>query len=118
MKPNKNWIEDWRYGVDPRLERRVSEDLLEIYKDFWVWADLDAKSKTTQQRYSAALHALGGYIVEKAGNQGRVPDTSQEFLREHIDFGDGPLIHHDNEAWQSELDAVCRKLYKYIQAQC
>lgn len=25
-----------------------------------------------------------------------------------------PLIYHDNEDWQNEIDMVCRKLYKYF----
>lgn len=118
MIPTERWIEDWRYGMEPNLEKKVSDELIEIFKAFWAWANLDTKSKSTQQTYSAALHALGGYLVEEVGNGARRPETTQEFLKGYIDSGDGPLIHHDNEAWQNELDRVCRKLYKYINAQC
>jgi len=117
MIPTENWIKDWRYGLEPGLEKRVSEELIEIFKAFWAWANLDTKSKNTQQIYSAALHALGGYLVEEVGNKARLPETTQELLRGHIDSGDGPLIHHDNETWQNELDRVCRKLFKYINTQ-
>jgi hypothetical protein len=36
----------------------------------------------------------------------------------YIDTGEGPLIYHDNETWQKELDAVCRKLHKYMASKC
>lgn len=117
MNPADDWIRDWRHGSDPKLEKRISEQLIRIFQGFWNWANLDSKSKSTQRRYSAALHALGGYLVEEAGTWDKVPDTSQELLNGYIDSGHGPLIHHDNEAWQNELDTVCRKLHKYVKAQ-
>jgi hypothetical protein len=114
MKPKNTWIDDWRYGVNPSLEKQTSEELIKLFLDFWLWANLDAKSKSTMQRYSAALHSLGGYLVEEAGNGRRGDEEIRSFLECHIDSGDGPLIHHDNENWQDELDTVCRKLYKYL----
>ena len=114
MKSTADWIKDWRCGLNANLEERVSEGLIDIFQDFWAWADMDSKSKTTQRRYSAALHALGGYLVQQVGTGTEVPATVQEFLSGYIDSGDGPLIYHDNEAWQNELDAVCRKLHKYL----
>ena len=118
MKPTIDWITDWGYGVEPSKEKETSEELLRIFQDFWCWANLDTKSKSTKQRYSTALAALGGYIVEETGNGNRGAKSIHEFLKSYIDSGDGPLIYHDNEAWQDELDTVCRKLYKYLIAQC
>lgn len=118
MKPTNDWITDWRYGVTPSQEEKTSEELLEIFQDFWVWANLETKSKSTKQRYSAALRALGGYLVEETRSGHRDSKTIREFLKGYIDSGDGPLIYHDNEAWQNELDTVCRRLYKYLAALC
>ena len=118
MRPTEDWIKEWRYGVNPHLEREVSEGLLEIFKEFWDRADIDAKSKSTKQRYAAALHALGGYLIEQIGNEAKAASTVREFLAGYIYPGEGPLIHHDNEAWQNELDTVCRKLYKYLTKMC
>jgi hypothetical protein len=118
MIPTENWLKDCRCGLDPNLEKRVSEELVEIFQAFWDWANLDTRSRTTQQTYSGAPHALGGYLVEEVGNGVQFPETTQEFLRAYIDSGDGPLVHHDNEAWQNDLDRVCRKLYRYIDTQC
>ncbi|MEA3486594.1 MAG: hypothetical protein U9R20_02965 [Thermodesulfobacteriota bacterium] len=118
MKPTNDWITDWHYGVEPSQEKRTSKELLGIFQDFWGWADLENKSKSIKQRNSAALHALGGYLVEETGNGHRGSKTIFGFLKGYIDSGDGPLIHHDNEAWQNELDTVCRKLYKYLITRC
>ncbi len=118
MKPTNDWITDWHYGVKPSQEEKTSEELLEIFQDFWSWCNFETKSRSTKQRYSAALHALGGYLVEKTGNGHRGSKVIREFLKGYIDSGDGPLIHPDNETWQNELDRVCRKLYKYLAAKC
>ena len=117
MKPETKWVTDWRYGIEPNIEKMTSEELLEIFRDFWNVASLEIKSKSTKQRYAGALHALGGHMVEEAGNGNRGDKSIYNFLKVYIDSGDGPLIHHDNEVWQNELDTVCRKLYKYLTAQ-
>ena len=116
MKPTNNWLADWIYGEKPRHEEKTAEELIKIFEDFWDWAKLESKSKTTKQRYSAALHALVGYLVEEAGNGFRANKGIREFLEEFIDSEGGPLIYHHDELWQNELDAVCRKLYKYLVA--
>jgi len=118
MKPKTKWITDWRFGVEPELEKKTSEELLVIFQDFWNGACLETKSKSTKQRYAGALHALGGYLVEEGVNGIRGDKSIYDFLKGYIDSGDGPLIYYDNEAWQSELDTVCRKLYQFLVAQC
>ncbi len=99
MKPVIEWITDWSYGVEPIQERKTSEELLLIFQRFWSWTCLDNKSKSTKQRYSAALQSLGGYLVEEAGNGHRGNKSIQDFLKYYVDSGDGPFIHYDNEAW-------------------
>jgi hypothetical protein len=44
--------------------------------------------------------------------------TTDELRSEHIGSRDGPLIFHDNEDWQGELDMVCRKLNRHIRKKC
>jgi hypothetical protein len=117
MKPTNDWISDWRYGLKPGQEAKTAEELIGFFQNFWLWANIETKSKSTRQRYSAALHALGGYLVEETGNGHRGSKTILEFLKDYIDSGEGPLIYQDNEAWQNELDAVCRRLYKYLATQ-
>ncbi len=62
MKPTNEWIRDWSCGLEPKLEMKSSEELLVIFNDFWNWAGLEIKSKSTKQRYSAVLHTIGGYL--------------------------------------------------------
>jgi hypothetical protein len=40
----------------------------------------------------------------------------REYLESYVASGDGPMIYHDDETWQDDLDTVCRKLYKYLTA--
>ena len=116
MIPTDDWINDWDCGVAPNLEREVGQELISVFRAFWHWANLETKRKSTQRVYSDALHALGGYLVQEIENGEYLPETTREFLRGYIDSGDGPLIHPDNEAWQDEVDRVCRQLCKYIDA--
>jgi hypothetical protein len=114
MRPNAKWIGDWEIGVKPSREGKISIDLLNFFMDFWDQGQLEGKSKTTRNRYSASLHALGGYLVKQGISDQNLNKTAYELLSEHVGADDGPLIYHDNEDWQKELDMVCRKIYKHI----
>ena len=100
--------------MEPSRENQISIDLLNFFLDFWAAEKLDAKSKATMNRYSTSLHALGGYLVEQAISDDDSEKTAYELLSEYISPGDGPLIYHENENWQDELDMVCRKIYKHM----
>lgn len=114
MKPNSTWIEDWQLEEAPSREGQVGHELLTLFLKFWEAEGLDEKSKKTRYRYSSALHALGGYLFEKAVlDDDAMQKTTEEILDESINPYDGPLISLDNETWQNEIDMVCRKLYKY-----
>lgn len=114
MKPDSTWITDWRSAEASSGGREVSRELLRIFIAFWDAEGLSKKAKTTQYRYSAALHSLGGYLVEQATDEDGKHKTAHELLRESVGPDDGPLICHDNETWQRELDMVCRKLHRYL----
>lgn len=103
MEPTDSWIKDWRIGVSPAKEGEAGRELLEIFRRFWQWAELDRKSKSTKQRYSGALHALGGWAVEKAIESNQPTDAHQQLL-DATAVGDGPAIYLDREEWQKELD--------------
>jgi len=118
MKPTEAWIDDRRIGTSPaNKEGEIGRELIDIFQRFWEWAGLDKKSQTTRQRYRAALHALGGWAVEKVAEDNASIDAHQ-LLYEATSGGDGPLIYLDREEWQKELDTVCRKLYKFLASQC
>jgi hypothetical protein len=114
MKPNNQRISDWRIGIDPPRETALAEALLQVFTRFWNWAALDKKPKTTQRRYGDSIHALGGYLVQQTTSDKGMDMSAQQILEAYIDAYEGPLIHHDDEQWQAEIDMVCRKLYKYL----
>lgn len=114
MKPNAKWVDDWQIGVKPAREYRISIDLLNVFMDFWDKEELDGKSKRTRNRYSACLHALGGYLVKQGTSEEDLNKTAHELLSEYVGPDEGPLIYYENEMWQEELDMVCRKIYKHL----
>jgi phage repressor protein C with HTH and peptisase S24 domain len=117
MKPDRTWIKDWRIGKSPSAEGVVAQELLDLFSSFWEETGLEAKAITTQRKYSGALHALGGHILEKAVSE-QEPAPVRDLVPEAIESGYGPLIFPENPTWQDELDTVCRKLYRYLAHQC
>ena len=117
MTPSEVWTDDWRIGISPAKEGEVGGELIIIFQRFWEWAELDKKAKSTRQRYSGALHAVGGWAVEKIVEDNASIDAHQ-LLLEATSGGDGPLIYLNREEWQKELDTVCRKLYKFLVSVC
>ena len=111
--PNSTWKDDWKIGANRRIELELGKDIVSIFELFWNYYKLDTKSKSTKNRYLSALHALGGYIVEK-GVLEHTNLSAQELINKYIDQDGGPLIHYDNESWQNELDMVCKKLFKFM----
>lgn len=119
MKPDYTWIEDWRIGENPAREGKIGHQLLALFVEFWKAEALDEKSKTTRNRYSGALHSLGGYLVEKAVlDEDKFLKTTRELLDKYVGLNEGPLICHDNEIWQNEIDMACRKLHKFRKKNC
>ena len=113
-RPNHNWINDWEIGEMGSRESKISNELINIFIKFWNELNLDDKSKSTQNRYSASLHALGGYLVEYSIDEECLNMNTTEILNANVGPDEGPLIHHDDEKWQNEIDMVCRQLFKYI----
>jgi hypothetical protein len=113
-KPDNEWIEEWRIGERPSRENSISKDLLKIFIEFSEALSLGTKSKATQSRYCSAMHALGGWIVEKSLIEDKMTMAAIDLLKEYVSSSEGPLAYRDNEKWQIEFDMVCRKLHKYI----
>lgn len=113
MKPENSWIEDWKIGENSSRERKLGAELLKVFTTFWIETGLEGRSKTTIRRYTDALQALGGYLVEK-GIFDEIDMSGIELLKDSINQYEGPLVHHHNEQWQDEIDMVSRKLYKFL----
>ena len=118
MKPTIEWTEDWDLGIDISSENEISQNVLDVFVDFWNEAGIDSKSKSTMQRYRSALQSLGGYIVEESLSLENSKLSAYDLLVKYIEKEGGPLLFIDEETWQNELDMVCRKLYKYTQKKC
>lgn len=115
LAPNNTWSSNWtKDELDLQLHN-IANGLVEIFSNFWKDIALSSKSKTTQYRYSSALHALGGHLVQIASHQEITVYSIRLFLLENISKEGGPLIFFREETWQNELDAVCKKLYKYLE---
>ena len=71
------------------------------------------KTQRTQNRHS--LHSLGGYLIDQLSYEDE-PETStaMKLLEEQLSEFEGPLIFHDNESYQREVDTTCKKLYKHL----
>ena len=114
MKPAIEWAEDWEIGVNQARETEVTLGVLEMFVDFWVEESIGDKSKSTVNRYRAALQSLGSYIVEQSISEEGLDLKIEELILGCIDEEGGPFLFQDEETWQSELDMVCRKLHKYF----
>lgn len=115
MGPQGEWVKDWMIGDDPDRERELASGLLEIFQDFWRAEGLGEKSKSTVRRHSGSLHALGGHLVARGNEEDQVGKSARELLSEAVDLDEGPLLFHDHESWQMELDSTCRKLHRYLE---
>lgn len=113
MKPILQWTEDWEIGIDIPKENEISQQVLDLFVEFWSDEKIEEKSKSTLNRYRAALMSLGGYIVEQSIIEDGVIKSAKELLLMSINDEGGPLLFQDEETWQNELDMVCRKLHKY-----
>ena len=113
MKPILQWTEDWEIGIDIPRESQISRQVLDHFVEFWNDEEIENKSKSTLNRYRAALMSLGSYIVEQSISEEGMGKSVKELLLMSIDDEGGPLLFQDEETWQNELDMVCRKLHKY-----
>lgn len=115
MRPTEGWKQDWGCGENAKFENETGAQFVFIFQNFWKYENLDAKSKTTQRRYSNALHALGGYLIAEAIRLGDYDRHPIQMVLDSLSPFEGPLVSPDNETCQRGIDTVCRKLYKYMQ---
>ena len=109
-----NFEESWKRGVDPDLEASVMKDLIVIFESFWLHNNIKEKSKTTQRRRLSSFCFLGSYVVD-AFIEGEISSVIDYFSDETMKYG-GPLIHHDDEQAQSEIDTTCKQIHKFLTA--
>ena len=116
MVVTENWASDWTVSKE---DRQLSQKLTPIFECFLSGLLEKGVSESTLRRHQSACHALGGYIVGEVFGRGNVSfspneETGETVLLHFIDDSGGPLVYQDEEAWQNELDATCRKLFKQL----
>ena len=111
----ENWASDWAVCKE---DRQLSQKLVPIFECLLGSLLEKGVSKRTLRRHEGACHALGGYIVGEMFGRGDVSfspnETGETVLLRFIDESGGPLVYQDEEAWQNDLDATCRKLFKQL----
>ena len=111
-------IEDWLLGLEPQQENALAVALRDIFEAFLADFGIDEKSKTTKNRYLYSLSALGANLLEQTFNDDAYSHdiSAMELLRDNVDEDGAPVIFfaEEEEEYQREVDAVCRKLAKYL----
>jgi hypothetical protein len=111
----QHWKNDWHICKE---DRQLSAKLIPIFESYMTTLVEKGVSKSTFNRHESACHALGGYIISEIyGYELEEYDSEQsgkDVILQFIDQNGGPLVHHDEEIWQKELDAMCKKLYYYL----
>ena len=109
------WEDNWHI-IDG--DRELSRKLIPLFDAYLKALKERGVARSTFNRHKSACHAIGGYIVERVYNYQRdkyeESERGEDILLRYVDGVDGPLIHHDDEAWQREVDTTSRKLYKFI----
>lgn len=116
MIKKEQWLEDWKISEDCDS---TSKSLIEVFDSFLSYLKNEKKlSQKTIKRHETSCHAIGGHIVNDLYNSfspsGDKSKFGKKLLLYYITQYEGPLICHDNENWQNEIDATSRKLNKYI----
>ena len=117
MLNEDDWVKGWACREHDD-EEELSKKLIAVF--FRYLSSLQSKgvSKTTYRRHRSACLALGGYIICQVYSEecdGPYPDLDgEQILGKYIDNYGGPLVHSRDPSWQRELDAMCKKLYKFL----
>ncbi len=116
MMRMRQWEQDWSICTEDKI---LSNKIIPIFEAYLNNRLEKGVSKSTFNRYKSACHALGGYIVGRIYGYGDNPfsgsESGEEILLYYIDEEGWPLVHHhDNELWQREIDAMCKKLLCFL----
>ena len=93
-------------------------ELFPVFEKYLAALQKKGVSNSTMTRHKNACHAIGNYIINQFFKY-EWDDLEETWNGEEILFQceyafAGPLILHDNNALQEEVDATSRKLYNFI----
>jgi len=109
------WEKDWHVANG---EEQLSRKLIPIFEAYLNDLHQKGVSKSTFKRHQNACCAIGGHIVDRV--YGYELDNVEEYelgidiLLRYVDADEGPLVFQNDEAWQREIDATSRKLFKFL----
>ncbi|MBK8870745.1 MAG: hypothetical protein IPN19_06770 [Elusimicrobia bacterium] len=107
------WPESWSRSDS---DVTMGQAILDAMKPFLTHLVTSGKSKTTLRRHFGHAFLLGGEVIDRVYEGGKLKSLSGEkLLLQFIGEDGGPLCHHNgNEAEHREYDTTCRKLFRYI----
>lgn len=109
------WEKDWHIVDGDEL---LAKELIPVFEKYLAALNEKGVSKSTMTRHKNACHAIGGYIINQVfkyeWDDLEEPWNGEDILFQCVYGLDGPLIFHDNENLQKEVDVTSRKLYNFI----
>ncbi|MHB8078178.1 MAG: hypothetical protein ACYDIE_02855 [Candidatus Krumholzibacteriia bacterium] len=113
LRPDESWLDEWREDISSRRAEALARELLALFGDFWEHAAFGAMSRTTQRRHADSLAALGRELIMRS-REATGRRSARVLLLDTVEAADGPLLFPDDETWQRELDATCRRLLRWL----
>lgn len=109
----EQWPMRWRFD-DKDLAPGAA--LVAAFKPFLLSMLRESLAKRTFNRHRDNLWLLGGEIINRRRDDPKLARlAAYQAIREMIEDGDGPLIGSSMAASvQDEVDATCRKYYRFL----
>ena len=110
----EEWPQSWKIVS---TDVAIGKALVETLKPFLRWLSDQSISRNTLRRHVDNLWLLGGEIIRQMNQDDALRKLPAEAaILECVDEEGGPLAFGENEAGQSDLDATCRKLHRFLRA--
>lgn len=108
------WPQSWQ---SVRADVASGKALVEAFKPFLLWLSTQSISRKTLRRHVDNLWLLGGEIIRRMNQDAALRKLSAEAaILTCVDEEGGPLAFGEDEAGQRDLDATCRKLYRFLRS--
>ena len=111
----RGWPERWQV-IDSDVE--IGRQLTEALEPFLLDLIGQGLADKTLARHRDCIEMLGGDIIRRRHDEpGLAKQSANDLLMTLIEEDGGPLLWpRVSETTQRQLDATCRKLYRFLQA--